>query len=215
MRILRLLLLFTLLMAFWLLLSGRFDPHLVASGLITSAVITLASAPLLERTIGPAATHPRVRLLPAVPLIGWVLWRMLLSALQLARIVLDPRLPPEPGIVRFRTDLTSPAARTVLSTAITLVPGTMTLEVEGDVLTIHTFTPDAVSDFASAELQNRIAKVFSDAEQPRPELLWESGHTLHGEVVPDDGTVLREGPFTDEELEACIARFNAGREERT
>jgi multicomponent Na+:H+ antiporter subunit E len=214
-RNLRLLLLFSLLMAFWLLLSGRFDLHLVASGAVASAVIALASAPLLERTIGPAATHPRVRVLPAIPLLAWVLWRMILSALQLARIVLDPRLPPEPGIVRFRTDLTSPAARAVLSTSITLVPGTMTLEIEDDVLTIHTFTPDAVVDFASSELQNRIAKVFGDGQQPRPELLWESGHTLHGEVVPDDGTVLREGPFDQAELEAYIERGNAEREERT
>jgi multicomponent Na+:H+ antiporter subunit E len=214
-RNLRLLLLFSLLMAFWLLLSGRFDLHLVVSGAITSAVITLASAPLLERTIGPAATHPRVRVVPAVPLLAWVLWRMILSALQLARIVLDPRLPPEPGIVRFRTDLASPAARAVLSTSITLVPGTMTLEIEGDVLTIHTFTPDAVVDFASSELQNRIAKVFGDGEQPRPELLWESGHTLHGDVVPDDGTILHEGPFDDAELERCLRRMDAEREERT
>jgi multicomponent Na+:H+ antiporter subunit E len=214
-RNLRLLLLFSLLMVFWLLLSGRFDLHLIASGAIASAVITLASAPLLERTIGPAATHPRVRVIPAIPLLAWVLWRMLLSAMQLARIVLDPRLPPEPGIVRFRTDLTSPAARAVLSTAITLVPGTMTLEIEGDVLTIHTFTPDAVVDFATSGLQDRIARVFGDPAQPRPELLWESGHTLHGDVVPDDGTVLREGPFDDAELARCLERMDAEREERT
>jgi multicomponent Na+:H+ antiporter subunit E len=197
-RTARLLRLFLLLLAFWLLLSGRLDAHLVASGAITAAVVTLASAPLLERTIGSARTHPKVRLLAAVPLTLWVLWRMLLSAVQLARIVLDPRLPPEPGIVRFRTELTSPAARTVLSTAITLVPGTMTLEVEGDELTIHSFTPDAVEDIASAELQNRIALVFGDGPQPTPELHWESGHTLGGEVVADRGATHAEGPYPSE-----------------
>jgi multicomponent Na+:H+ antiporter subunit E len=191
----RLVRLFLLLLAFWLLLSARFDAHLIASGIAASAVITWASAPLLERTIGSASTHPKVRLLAAVPLSLWVLWRMFLSAVQLARIVLDPRLPPEPGIVRFRTELTSPAARTVLSTAITLIPGTMTLEVEGDELTIHSFTPDAAEDVASAQLQNRIARVFGDGPQRRPELHWESGHTLGGEVVADRGASHAEGPF--------------------
>lgn len=187
-------LLFALLLAFWLLLSGRLDVHLVVSGAISAAVITVASAPLLERTIGPAASHPRLRLLAAVPLTVWLLGRMFVSAVQLARIVLDPRLPPEPGIVRFRTELTSPAARSVLANAITLVPGTMTLEVEGDVLTVHSFTPDAVEDIATAQLQNRIAAVFRDGHQPTPELLWEAGHTLGGQVVADDGLTHQEQP---------------------
>lgn len=187
MKLFRMLSLFALLMGFWLLLSARLDAHLVVTGALAALLVTLASAPLLERTIGPAATHPRVRLATAVPFAAWLLGRMLVSAVQLARIVLDPRLPPEPGIVRFDTQLTSPAARTVLSTAITLVPGTMTLEVEGDVLTIHSFTPDAVEDIASAALQDRIARIFGDGPQPRPELRWESGHTLTGEVVGDRG----------------------------
>lgn len=199
MRIVRLLLLFTLLMVFWLLLSARLDPHLIASGAIASAIITLAAAPLLERTIGPAATHPRMRLVAAIPMTVWLLGRMFVSAVQLARIVLDPRLPPEPGIVRFRTDLTSPAARTVLANAITLVPGTMTLEIIGDELTVHSFTPDAVEDIATAALQNRIAAVFGDGPQPPPELLWDAGHTLGGYVLAEEDAVHPERPYDEED----------------
>lgn len=199
MRYLRLLLLFVLLLGFWLLLSGRFDGHLVASGVIGAAIITLVSAPLLERTIGSAETHPRTHLLPAIPLVVWLTGRMIVSAIQLARIVLDPRLPPEPGIVRFRTQLSSPAARSVLANAITLVPGTMTLEVVGDELTVHSFTPDAVEDVATAALQNRIARVFGDGPQAPPTLEWEAGHTLGGHVVADDGLVHAEGPFDEED----------------
>jgi multicomponent Na+:H+ antiporter subunit E len=198
-RTIRLLLLFGLLLAFWLLLSGRLDVHLVVSGVISAAVVTVASAPLLERTIGSAASHPRLRLLSAVPLTVWLLGRMFVSAVQLARIVLDPRLPPEPGIVRFRTQLSSAASRSVLANAITLVPGTMTLEVIGDELTVHSFTPGAVEDIATGELQNRIAAVFRDGPQAAPELLWEAGHTLGGQVVADDGLTHAERPRTDDE----------------
>jgi multicomponent Na+:H+ antiporter subunit E len=200
MRTLRLLLLFALLLGFWLLLSGRLDPHLVASGVLSAALITAVSAPLLERTIGPAATHPRARVLPAIPLVVWLTGRMIVSAVQLARIVLDPRVPPEPGIVRFRTQLTSPAARSVLANAITLVPGTMTLEMIGDELTVHSFTPDAVEDVATAALQNRIARVFGDGAQAKPTLQWEAGHTLGGHVVADDGLSHAEEPHDEGEV---------------
>jgi multicomponent Na+:H+ antiporter subunit E len=192
--------LFLLLLAFWLLLSGRLDPHLVVSGIIAAAAITATGAPLLDRTVGRADRAPAHPPAPElVPLTVWLLGRMARSAVQLARIVLDPRLPPEPGIVRFRTQLTSPSARMILANAITLVPGTMTLDVQGDELTVHSFTPDAVQEFASAELQNRIAAVFGDGPQDPPTLLWDSGHTVGGQVLLEEDHPFPERPFREED----------------
>jgi multicomponent Na+:H+ antiporter subunit E len=182
-RIVRQLVLFLLLLAFWQGLSGRLDPLFFAMGVVSSAAITLLSTSLLEATIGPAATHPRVRLIQLVPYATWMLGRMFVSALQVARIVLDPRVPPEPGIARFRTQLTSPAARSMLANSITLVPGTMTLEMEADEITIHAFTPDAADDLASAAMQNRVARVFGDGPQTPPELVWDSGYTGRGFTI--------------------------------
>jgi multicomponent Na+:H+ antiporter subunit E len=199
-RIVRHLALFVALLGFWLLLSGRLDPHLVGSGVVAAAVITFASAPLFERTLGSSAEHPRMRLWRWVPLAVWLTGRMAVSAVQLARIVLDPRVPPAPGIVRFRTQLRSPSARTVLANAITLVPGTMTLDVVDDELTVHSFTPDAIEDVATAALQNRIAAVFGDERQEPPALLWDSGHTLEGHVLLEEQPPHREGPFDGQEL---------------
>jgi multicomponent Na+:H+ antiporter subunit E len=177
---LRHLLLFAVLLAFWQLLSGRLDPLFIAIGVVSSAVITVASGRGIERTVGSAAKHPRVRVLKLVPYTWWLLIRMIASAAQIAYIVINPRVPPEPGIVRLRCDLRSPAARAVLANSITLVPGTMTLEMTEREITVHSFTPDAVEDLASAEMQNRIAAAFGDKHQEPPELHWESGHTPKG-----------------------------------
>jgi multicomponent Na+:H+ antiporter subunit E len=191
--------LFLLLLAFWLLLSGRRDPHLVVSGVVAAAAITATGAPLLDRTIGRAGARPRIHLLRGIPLTVWLFGRMARSAVQLARIVLDPRLPPEPGIVRFRTQLSSPSARMILANSITLIPGTMTLDLQGDELTVHSFTPDAVQEFASAELQNRIAAVFGDEPQDPPTLLWDSGHTVGGQVLLEEDRPFPERPFRAED----------------
>jgi multicomponent Na+:H+ antiporter subunit E len=180
MRTFRQLLLFAALLGFWLLLSWRLDPLFLTMGAVSAAVVTVASTVLLERTIGSAGTHPRVRTLRMAPYVVWLLWRMLLSALQIAWIVINPRVPPEPGIVRIPIQLASPAARTMLSNSLTLVPGTMTLEISDDEVTVHSFTPDAVDDLASAEMQNRIAAIFGDEPQAPPHMIWESGHTPDG-----------------------------------
>lgn len=169
---------FLLLLGFWLLLSGRFNPLFIGMGVASSLLISRAVTPLFEHTIGPAGVHPRVRTGRLLVYIGWLLGRMLVSALQIAWIVLNPRVPPKPGIVRLRTDLRSPAARAMLANSITLVPGSMTLEMDADELTVHSFTPDAVEDLATAAMQNRIAAIFGDQEQAPPTLHWEEGYTL-------------------------------------
>jgi multicomponent Na+:H+ antiporter subunit E len=180
MRLFRQILLGAALLAFWLLLSWRLDPLFLGMGIGSAIAITIASTPLLERTIGPAGTHPRVRVLKLLPYVLWLLGRMLASAIQIAWIVINPRVPPEPGIVRLPTGLQSPAARAMLSNSLTLVPGTMTLEMDEHELTVHSFTPDAVDDLASAAMQNRIADIFGDEPQRPPEMRWESGHTPEG-----------------------------------
>lgn len=175
MKALRIVLLFGLLLGFWLALSARLDPLFLGMGIVSAAASTWFGAKLLERTVGDAARHPRVHLFWLTIFVVWMLGRMVVGALQVARIVLDPRYPPRPGVTQFRTQLRSPAARTVLANAITLVPGTITLEVERDLFTVHSFTPDAVDDLADARMQNRIAAAFRDVDQPAPELHWEVG----------------------------------------
>jgi multicomponent Na+:H+ antiporter subunit E len=184
MRLFRHVVMFAVMLAFWLLLSGQFNALFIGMGVVAAVIATWFGAVLFESEIGSPKEHPRVNLLQLTSYAGWLLLRIIPSAIQVARIVLDPRLPPQPGMVRFHTELMSPAARTVLANSITLVPGTMTVDVEGAEFTVHSFTPDAVEDLSSARMQNRIAKVFRDAPQPEPEMVWESGARPDGSRQP-------------------------------
>ena len=51
--------------------------------------------------------------------------------------VLNPYLPIKPGIVRIKTSLTSEFAKTILANSITLTPGTLTVEVDGEDFYVH------------------------------------------------------------------------------
>jgi multicomponent Na+:H+ antiporter subunit E len=175
MRVLRVAVLFVLLFGFWLLLSGHYDPLFLSMGVVAAAATTWFGTSLLERSVGPATAHPRIHLFWLLVYVVWLVGRMVVGALQVARVVLDPRFPPRPGVTQFRTQLSTPAARSVLANSITLVPGTITLEMEGDVITVHSFIPDSVSDIADGGMQNRIAAVFRDVDQPAPDLHWEFG----------------------------------------
>jgi len=57
--------------------------------------------------------------------------------LSITKRVLSPSLPLNPGIVKVKTKLKSKVGRMVLANAITLTPGTFTIELDGEDMFIH------------------------------------------------------------------------------
>lgn len=182
MRTLRTGVLFLLLLGFWQALSGRIDPLFIALGIVSSAAVTRLSLPLFEQVIGSANEHPHVGVFKLIRYFVWLLLRIPQAGFHVARVVLDPRIPPRPGVVRFTTTLSSPTARAVLANSITLVPGTMTLAVDGNEFTVHAFTPAAVADLANAATQCRIAVAFNLPPDTPPVMTWEPIH----DELPED-----------------------------
>jgi len=62
---------------------------------------------------------------------------LVLSNWDVARRVIDPKLPINPGIVAIKTNLKEDYKKLMLANSITLTPGTITLDVKDDTLYIH------------------------------------------------------------------------------
>ena len=66
------------------------------------------------------------------------LFREIVKAnIDVAYRVLHPERPIKPGIVKIKTILKTDIAKVFLANSITLTPGTMTCEIDGDHLYIH------------------------------------------------------------------------------
>lgn len=67
------------------------------------------------------------------------LWECVKANIDVARRILHPQLPINPGIVKVKTILKTDIAITFLANSITLTPGTLTVDVDKDnsVLYIH------------------------------------------------------------------------------
>jgi len=73
---------------------------------------------------------------------GWLIWEIVKSAWVVSKIILHPRLPISPTMVRFK-----PTQRTVVglvthANSITLTPGTITMQAEPDEFLVHSLTRD-------------------------------------------------------------------------
>jgi len=62
---------------------------------------------------------------------------LVVSNIDVAGRVINPKLPIKPGIVRVKTKLNSRIAKTILANSITLTPGTLTVDIKDEYLYIH------------------------------------------------------------------------------
>lgn len=149
-------LLFATLSGFWILLNGSLAGDVLVVGLIAAFVITLLFRNGLAVVSGFRAT-PRA-MLAALGYVFFFAKELVKSNLSLARIVLSPALPLNPGIVKVRTRLKSHMGRLLLANSITLTPGTLTVHMDGEWLYIHWVTVE------SADIEAATAAIVSGFE---------------------------------------------------
>jgi multicomponent Na+:H+ antiporter subunit E len=73
----------------------------------------------------------------SIAYIGYLFVAIVRSNLDVARRVIQPKIPINPGIVVVKTRLKSPIGRMILANSITLTPGTLSVDVKGDHYYIH------------------------------------------------------------------------------
>jgi multicomponent Na+:H+ antiporter subunit E len=159
------------LFAFWILLSGKLDVWHLGAGAVTAVLLGVVAARLwaLPPAIGAAEGHPLkgIRWVRVALYGPWLAWEIIVSGLQVAYVVLHPRMPIAPRVLRIRTPLPHTLARLTLANSITLTPGTVTLEVEGDEFLVHALTPASARGVELGAIQGRVAGLFEPAGVPR------------------------------------------------
>ena len=143
------------LFAFWLLLSGYFTAFLIAAG----AAAALAVAWLARRMeVVDREGHPVELSLAALGYWPWLAKEIVKSGWQVTRIILDPKLPISPTLVRFK-----PTQRTVVglvthANSITLTPGTITVEAERGEFLVHALTRSGADGVVESEMDRRVTR---------------------------------------------------------
>ena len=102
---------------------------------------------------GPMRWLRRVPL--ALQLLGRFIVELVIANLEQARLVLGFPLRLQPRWIEYRTCLHSETTRTLLGSLISLTPGTLTCDLEGEILRIHAL--NATSD---EEAVGRIREKF-------------------------------------------------------
>jgi multicomponent K+:H+ antiporter subunit E len=109
----------------WLLLDG------VSAGHVALAAVLAVAIPIATERFQPV--HPRIRHWPtAARLALVVLWDIVVSNLQVARLILGPERRIDPRFVWLPLDLKDPYAIASLAGIITMTPGTLSADLTDD-----------------------------------------------------------------------------------
>jgi len=155
----------------WVVLSGHIVAEFLVVGMI-GALLTVAITEWVFRNTyengfspaGPGSdlgTLFRIlwKLLWYIP---WLIIQIVVSSLQVAFVVLHPRRPIEPSLVRFNTSLTSEFAQVLFAQSITLTPGTVTVDLSDGQFIVHCLSKNSRSGIENGQMQKRIAAIFGD-----------------------------------------------------
>lgn len=147
--------LFILVYAFWLLMSGHYTPFLLVIGAVVSAAVVWFAH---RMEVADREGHPIHLGASALTYWPWLAKEILKSALEVSRIVLDPRLPASPTVARF-----APRQKTVVglvthANSITLTPGTLSIEVGPEQFVVHGLTRAGAEGCVDSEMDRRVER---------------------------------------------------------
>lgn len=142
-----------ILFGLWFALSGHTEPLLLGIGAASSLAIVLIAWRL------GILDHEAVPLQLGLRFLGYWAWlaRQIVQAnLEVARLVLSPRAV-DPRLVRVKATQRSDMGRVIHANSITLTPGTVSVEIEGNEILVHALTPNFAEPTGLDALDRRVS----------------------------------------------------------
>lgn len=155
MKILRVISLAVALFLFWLALSGHYTPFLIVSGATIALIVALLG---IRSGYSDEEGHPVDYLWHGFVYWPWLVVEIAKSAWAVARIIIDPRLPISPRLIRTKASQRTAVGIATYANSITLTPGTITVEINRrkQEFLVHALTKDSADGVEEGSMDRRV-----------------------------------------------------------
>jgi multicomponent Na+:H+ antiporter subunit E len=135
---------------FWFALSGETSPLFLFLGAVSVLLVLWLAGRLkiIDRDASPYHRAPQMLLYG-----GWLIVEIVKSNITVIRKILGPSHAIDPDVVTVTTSAKSDLGKAIFANSITLTPGTVTLDVDGDKLKVHALVRETspVSSFVDMD----------------------------------------------------------------
>lgn len=145
--------LFLILSMTWLLWSGIFEALTMTLGLVScTAVVALVrrmgvvdhEGALVEFALRPVLYVP------------WLMWEIFRANVDVALLILSPTLHISPRVIRVKAGQRTGLGLVIYANSITLTPGTVSVDIEGDTIVIHALTREAAEGVEAGVMDRKV-----------------------------------------------------------
>lgn len=147
--------------AFWFALSGETAPLFLMLGAL-SALLTLwlvARLKIIDRDASPYHRAPNILVYG-----GWLLVEIVKANLAVIRRILGPTHAIDPVMVNVTTTARTNLGKALFANSITLTPGTVTVDVDGDRLKVHALVRETSTAQSFAPMDRKAASAADGRE---------------------------------------------------
>ena len=147
---------FVLLVFIWVANSGFFTPLLLSLGLLSIVfVVWLAH----RMDVVDDESHPSHMTFRLPGYYWWLLVKIVQANIDVVRHIWRPKLAISPGTAVLHASQRSDAGKVIYANSITLTPGTVALNVDGDRITVHALTREGLQELQGGEMDRRVSEL--------------------------------------------------------
>ncbi|MCZ0701941.1 multicomponent Na+:H+ antiporter subunit E [Natronobacillus azotifigens] len=146
------------LLVFWIVIDAQIEFESIILGLIAVISIMYLNRDLAfsSREIGVVNGIYMWRFLK---LVAFLVIEVVKSNIQVAKIVLHPKMPIQPSFVTIPVKPKKDFHKVVYGNVITLTPGTLTVDVTKNGYIVHTLTEETKADLKNNPMEERVMQL--------------------------------------------------------
>jgi len=146
----------------WLGFSGHFDPLLLSLGAVSTALAVYLA---LRMEVLDNESHPIHLTGRLLRFWAWLAREIVLANIDVIKCILKPGKSISPQLITLPLKQKTDLGRVVYANAITLTPGTVTVQLEKNIIVVHALTKQGADDLATGRMAAAVPEPL-EAEKP-------------------------------------------------
>ena len=145
----------------WLLLSGHYTLLLISYGLLSVVLVVLLALRMdvIDREGQPLHLDLKALFTYWV----WLLKEIFVSNIYVCRLIINPEMPISPTVIALRSSQSTDLARVIFANSITLTPGTVAIDIDGDITEVHALTEELARSLLAGSMDSRVTALESSS----------------------------------------------------
>ncbi len=144
---------------FWLLLSGFIEPLLLSFGVISVVAVLVVLKRMDEVEHESSQISTSLRLIRYLP---WLIGQIISSSIHVTKLIWGSPDKVSPAIAKISSKDVPLSSRVLYANSITLTPGTLSVDLEEDEITVHALHKSSIDELKQGEMERKIAGIWGE-----------------------------------------------------